>query len=154
MTQEGGEAFRRDDALADACVVIAVAAEALRRVVEVDDGHAVEADHAVGIGKGARGALRRADVEASAPQMRGVEADAELMAMFGELIEDGGEILEGVADLAATAGIVLQQEHDALGSALQHTTDAIGEAGDASGLARAGVAADMEDDARRAMAGG
>src|SRR5258708_38608904 len=50
MAQECGEAFARDDALADARVIVGMAAQRLRCVADVPRGHAVEADGAVRLG--------------------------------------------------------------------------------------------------------
>ena len=103
---------------ADRVVAVAVRAERLLRVVDVQAAQPVEADLAVEVGDGGVEHGLVGDVDARRVPVAGVEADAEPR-MVVERGMDRGELVGRASDRAARAGRVLHQQPQVVGRQLE-----------------------------------
>ena len=99
---------------AEMLVPVEPAAERRLRVVQVHHHEPVDAEPAVDVVHEGIDPVGRVDRVAGAPQVGGVEAQADPLrrrSMAGRRLEHGRELLHGRPDSASAAGRVLQDEH-------------------------------------------
>lgn len=146
VVQQGVDPFQRDVALANAGMQIAVAAARGSSIIEMNNRHAATADIPINLGDEALYGLCIAEVIPCAPEMGGIKTNPQLLVMFWQHVQNGGQMLNPIADFMACSDIIFQQHKDSIRDLWQYPAQAGYNALEADLEAGSAVAADVEDD--------
>src|SRR5579863_3591917 len=107
VAQQGAQSLIRDDALAQASMHIAMAAQCFLGVVKMNDMQTLQPYTAVNLIQDVLRGSSSCNVVSRAPQMGSVDAHTQTLAILRREIENGAELFKAVSKRVTRAYIIL-----------------------------------------------